>query len=95
MATKPNSWVARIEVFAAIIFLGCFAGIAGKAYPAQGQPRLAVTILDETTGEPTPVRVRLTTPDGKPADVPAVGISVTWGRSDLAEGYAFQPDGSF
>ncbi|MBI4622029.1 MAG: CehA/McbA family metallohydrolase [Verrucomicrobia bacterium] len=37
---------------------------------ARGEARLAVTILDAKTGEPTPVRVRITGEDGKPLGLP-------------------------
>ncbi len=69
---------------------------------------LEVTILDAETGEPTPVRVRLTDATGRPPEQlgasevtrssfkpPPQAIAVMWGRSDSAEGYALQPDGSF
>jgi hypothetical protein len=69
---------------------------------------LAVNIRDSGTGEPTPVRVRLTDATGNPPEslgasedmespfaAPSQAIAVMWGRSDRADGYVLQPDGSF
>ncbi len=72
------------------------------------QASLSVTIRDSGTGGPTPVRVRLTDAEGNPPDTlgaskdiessfapPPQAIAVMWGRSDQADGYVLQPDGSF
>ena len=69
---------------------------------------LSVMVRDAVTGEPTPVRVRLTDAQGNPPktrgassetqssfDPPPEAIAVMWGRSDRADGYVLQPDGSF
>ncbi len=69
---------------------------------------LSVSVRDADTGDVTPVRVRLTDEDGNPPrtlDASAVSessfaappqaIAVMWGRSDRADGYVLQPDGSF
>ena len=69
---------------------------------------LSLTVQDADTGEPTPVRVRLTNENGNPPktlgasavtessfSTPPEAIAVMWGRSDRADGYALQPDGSF
>ncbi len=73
-----------------------------------GNEFLSVTVLDAATGNPTPVRVRITDADGNPPRMaraseetesafgpPPQAVAVMWGRSDRAEGYALQPDGSF
>ena len=69
---------------------------------------LKVIVRDATNGEPTPVRVRLTDASGNPPQQlgasevstspfkpPPEAIAVMWGRSDRADGYVLQPDGSF
>lgn len=60
-----------------------------------GTARLAVTILDDASGGPTPVRVSLRDGNGAPGPVPEAAIAVQYGRNDRAEGYASQPDGAF
>lgn len=70
--------------------------------------RLAVTIVDAATGQPTPVRVNLVGAEGRRPQVsgalavstsaipvPRQVLAVMWGRQDRAEGYALQPDGAF
>jgi hypothetical protein len=57
--------------------------------------RLAVRVLDDRTGTPTPARVRLTTANGATAPLPDQAIGIMWGRVDQAMGYGFQPDSSF
>lgn len=69
---------------------------------------LGVRCVDATTGKPVPVRVRLENSHGVRPHVkgaltvsdsailiPKQALAVMWGRSDMAEGYALQPDGSF
>ena len=56
---------------------------------------LQVTVLDQETRQPTPVRVRLTGEDGHSAVLPQEAIGVMYGRRDRPEGYAYQPDSSF
>lgn len=65
--------------------------------PARSQPagHLAVTLLDATTGKPTPTRVRLTQ-NGRPVpQLPTEAVAVMYGLWDHEDGYAFQPDSSF
>ncbi len=94
----------KYRAISAVLFLACLIA-AGLA---TGDEYLSVTVLDAGTGEPTPVRVRLTDADGNPPRtvgasvvsesafaVPPQAIGVMWGRSDRADGYALQPDGSF
>lgn len=57
--------------------------------------QLSVKILDKDSGLPTPVRVRLTDMKGVTAPLPEEAIGVMYGRNDVAEGFAFQPDSSF
>ncbi len=75
------------------------------------EARLEVRILDDETGLPTAARVRITDAQGRPLGLgqgisrlalpgsaiglPAEAIGIMYGRQDRAEGYAFQPDGSF
>ncbi len=69
---------------------------------------LTVRIFDAGTGRPTPVRVRLQDAQGNrprvsgaitvsesAIPVPKEAVGVMWGRSDRAEGFLLQPDGSF
>ena len=69
---------------------------------------LSVKILDDATGRPTPVRIRLQDAKGvrplargaitvseSAIPIPKQAIAVMWGQQDRAEGYALQPDGSF
>jgi hypothetical protein len=55
---------------------------------------LHVTILDEGTQQPTPVRVHVTNKEGTTAGLPPEAISVMYGRNDRPEGYGYQPDSS-
>ena len=57
--------------------------------------RFSATILDEATGEPTPVRVRLTDANGVGVPLPEAAIGVMYGPNDVASGYGSQRDGSF
>ncbi|MBN8823197.1 MULTISPECIES: CehA/McbA family metallohydrolase [unclassified Spirosoma] len=64
---------------------------------ANGQSvgRLSITILDASTGKPTPVRVQLTQ-NGRPvAQLPVEAVAVMYGLWDHEDGYGFQPDSSF
>ena len=69
---------------------------------------LTVRVLDDATGLPTPVRIRLqdsrgNRPQAKGAvaisasaiPIPRQAVAVMWGQNDRAQGYALQPDGSF
>jgi hypothetical protein len=57
--------------------------------------RLKVKIVEEATGRPTPVRVRLTQVNGVVAPLPDKAVAVMYGLWDHADGYGFQPDSSF
>ena len=57
--------------------------------------RLTVKILDAESGLPTAVRVRLTDRNNVTAPLPDEAIGVMYGRNDVAEGFAFQPDSAF
>ncbi len=56
---------------------------------------LSATIIDAATGEPTPVRVRLTDAIGASAPLREAAIGVMYGPDDRPSGYAFQRDSSF
>ena len=90
---------AALALFAAAILISA---------QTSRESSLSVTIRDSQTGQPTPVRVRLTDEAGNPPAVvgatavsesafgaPPEAIAVMWGRSDRADGYLLQPDGSF
>ena len=66
-----------------------------QVHAQEASSKLVVRISDNTTVQPTEARVRITQRNGELADVPEVGIGVMYGRNDVAEGYAFQPDGAF
>ena len=57
--------------------------------------RFSATIVDGATGEPTPVRVRLTDANGASAPLPEAAIGIMWGPNDVASGYGFQRDSAF
>ncbi|MFD2571180.1 CehA/McbA family metallohydrolase [Spirosoma soli] len=62
-----------------------------------GRPtsKITINILDESSGKPTPVRVRLTQ-NGRPVkQIPLEAAAVMYGLWDHEDGYAFQPDSSF
>ncbi len=99
----------RYSVFNAraviLVFFSAALIISGQA---SRDATLAVTIRDAESGEPTPVRVRLTDDEGNPPEMrgasavaesgflpPPEAIALMWGRSDRAGGYLLQPDGSF
>jgi len=56
---------------------------------------LSVTIIDASTGQPTPARVKLTSLDGQSYDFPREAIAIRWGRSDRYEGDVALRDSSF
>ena len=91
----------------ALLLAVCAFAVVSAALTTR-EARLAVTIVDAKTGEPTPARVRLLngagsalTPNGALAisesglGAPAEAISVLYGRDDRAEGFVLQQDGSF
>lgn len=62
-----------------------------------GQPtgELRIKIVDDKTGQPTPVRVRLTQVGRPITEPPVQAIAISYGLWDHADGYAFQPDSAF
>jgi len=56
---------------------------------------LSVRVIDEDSGDSTPVRVLLTTLDNTVTPLPEAAIGVMWGYMDQATGYTRQPDGAF
>ncbi|MEX0323629.1 MAG: CehA/McbA family metallohydrolase [Puniceicoccaceae bacterium] len=78
----------------AITFLVCGLSFM-QVHAEEALSKLVVQISDNSTLQPTEARVRITHLNGELADVPEVGIGVMYGRNDVAEGYAFQPDGAF
>jgi hypothetical protein len=70
--------------------------------------KLSIVVVDDATGQRTPVRVRLQDAAGAVAHaagalsvsdnampIPRQAIAVMWGQQDRAQGYALQPDGAF
>jgi hypothetical protein len=71
---------------------------------------LQVTIVDAATATPTPVRVRIRDAAGAPISkvppgavtvpgdalgIPPEAVAIMYGRNDIADGFATQPDGAF
>ena len=80
------------RVSIAVLFV-CALVLAARA---TRDAKLKVSILDAATGRPTPARVRLLTASGEPVKAEPTGaVGVLWGRNDRADGFLFQPDGSF
>lgn len=71
----------------------CTSAVLAQTDPPRA--RLSVTVLDDATGLPTPVRVRLIDFDGHAAPLPDEAIGIMYGVWDHADGYAYQPDSSF
>lgn len=84
---------SRILGLSVLVFLA--ASPVSRAPSQDTVSRLSVTIIDDATGEPTPVRVRLTDASGAIAPLPEAAIAIMWGPNDRAVGYGFQPDSSF
>ena len=80
-----------ISISVCIAVMGASYAGNGKEQPAH----LSVQISDESTGELTEARVRITHADGQIANIPEVGIGVMYGRDGRVDGYSFQPDGAF
>ena len=95
----PNGWQLtfgfvqyRLGVLLFSISL-VFAPIVSSQGQQTGQ--LTVTILDASTGQPTPVRVRLTRTNRPVTKLPPEAVAVMYGLWDHEDGYGFQPDSSF
>lgn len=61
----------------------------------QSAGKLLVKIVASESGQPTPVRVRITQADRPVSALPAEAVAVSYGVWDHADGYGFQPDSSF
>jgi hypothetical protein len=83
-------------------------GVLALSAQLKGEATLSVRIIDDATGNPTPVRIRLQDSRGtRPRvtgaaavsetaiPIPKQAVAVMWGWDDRAQGYALQPDGSF
>ena len=77
------------------LFLILLAGLPFTEIQGQPTGKLVVTILDATTNQPTPVRVRLTRNSHPVPNLPAEAVAVMYGLWDHEDGYGFQPDSSF
>ena len=85
--TKAEFFRALVA-FTLILFLVCSVETDDRA-------RLNVTIIDNSTGQMTPVRVKIIDLNGIAVSPPEAAIAVMWGPSDQARGYASLPDSSF
>jgi hypothetical protein len=98
----------RDRAVARVALAGLFAGALMVLAQVSREATLSVRIVDGSTGQPTPVRVRLQNEKGERPKVrgavavsesaipiPRQAIAVMFGTDDRAEGYAIQPDGSF
>ena len=56
---------------------------------------LHVEVVDHSSKELTPVRVKITDNQGHTTALPNEAISIMYGRNDKSEGYGYQPDSSF
>ena len=56
---------------------------------------LKVTITEQSSENPVPVRVKFTNANGNVLPLPKEVISIMYGRNDKPERYGFQPDSSF
>lgn len=99
--------VHRTTIRVSFLLLGLAA--VGYSLIAKSETTLTVTIREAESGEATPARIRVTDAAGEPVTrvgdalavpgeslgIPREAIAVMYGRQDVAEGFARQPDGSF
>ena len=97
--TRPKPHRLALAPAALVLMAAAAAFVIRSGAPAAPnnaeRVSLHVDILDAATGEPTPVRVKLTTHDGRPAPLPEQAIGIMYGMWDHADGYGYQPDSSF
>ena len=81
------------------VMLAALVLLAGASVMALGERdawvMLRIAALDASTGEPTPVRVKLTDQNGRATRLPDQAIGIMYGMWDHADGFAYQPDSSF
>lgn len=88
---KPiNQSIVRLFHLTILLALGLVSSTMG-----QSTGKLLVKITDSGSGQPTPVRVRITQADRPVSVLPAEAIAVSYGVWDHADGYGFQPDSAF
>ena len=68
---------------------------AGQALRGTEDGSVSITVLDDDTGERTPVRIRITDENGHSTPLPEQAIGVMYGMWDHADGFGYQPDSSF
>ncbi len=91
-----------------LTFLGALSFAFVHSNQQAADALVSITIRDAATGQPTPARVSLTDEKGNrprvkgaltvsesAIPIPADVAATMYGRSDKAEGYLLQPDGSF
>ncbi len=79
-----------------LLIAGAFLGALIYSAQQAREATLTVRILDAVAATPTPARVLVTDHAGNPVTAePKGAVGVLWGRNDRAEGFLFQPDGSF
>lgn len=72
------------------VFLFC-----GMLHGQNNAQNIAITIVDAETGEPTPVRVKITDSKGNVQSLPQEAVAIMYGRNDEPERYGYQPDSTF
>lgn len=97
---------ALLPIGAGLVLTALYLHTANAA--VDGTLRMAIT--DEQTSAPTPVRVRIKDAAGVPISRPTLGrltvpgkalgippeaVAIMYGRDDIADGFATQPDGAF
>lgn len=78
-----------------LAFFACILSFQLFSQSRSSSSNLHVTILDQQTEEPCPVRVKVTDANGHATPLPAETISIMYGRDDRPERYGYQPDSSF
>lgn len=84
-------WLFYLSFILLLLLLLLPQGFAQEV--SNGQ--LQIQVADATTGQLTPVRVRLTRNGYAVAKLPKEAVAVMYGVWDHADGFGFQPDSSF
>jgi hypothetical protein len=96
MVSRFNASIFLFSVF----LLHRFIGVSNHCYAQTKKEdvtpvQVSIKVLDSTTHQQTPVRVRLTSNSRVVKMLPRNAASVMYGVWDHADGYDFQPDSSF
>ena len=100
--------LATRSVSPRLVLAGAILLTCGYVVRATREVSVSIRVVDGTTGQRVPVRVRLQDSTGmtprvsgalgvseNALPVPKQAIAVMWGQDDRAQGYALQPDGAF